>query len=179
MKKALLLIDIQNDYFPNGKMELINSISAGENAKKILQKFRNNNDTVIHIQHISTRPDATFFLPDTYGSEIHASVKPENNEKIIVKHFPNSFQQTEFLEYLKENNIKKLIIAGMMTHMCIDSTARAAKDLGFEVEIIGDACATKDLTINNKIVKAKDVQTAFLSALSYYYSTITETRDYL
>lgn len=179
MKKALLLIDIQNDYFPNGKMELINSISAGENAKRILQKFRENNDFIVHIQHIATRPDATFFLPDTYGSEIHTLVKPENDEKIIVKHFPNSFQQTELIEHLKENNIKKLIIVGMMTHMCVDSTARAAKDLDFTVEIVGDACATKDLEINNKKVKAEDVQTAFLSALNYYYSVITKTSDYI
>ncbi|UWX62312.1 cysteine hydrolase [Chryseobacterium oranimense] len=179
MKQVLLLIDIQNDYFPNGKMELTNSISAGENAKKVLQKFRDNNDFIIHIQHIATRPDAAFFLPDTYGSEIHPLVEPENDEKIIIKHFPNSFQQTELLEYLQKNNIQKLIIAGMMTHMCVESTARAAKDLGFIIEIVGDACATKDLEINNRTVKAEDVQTAFLSALSYYYSDITETSDYV
>jgi nicotinamidase-related amidase len=179
MKTALLLIDIQNDYFPNGKMELVNSISAGENAKKVLNKFRQNNDLIVHIQHIAAHPEATFFLPDTYGCEIHDLVKPENDEKVIIKYFPNSFHQTELLEYLKTNKIEKIVIAGMMTHMCVDATTRAAKDFDFVLEVIADACATRDLEINNKTANAEDVQTAFLSALKFYYSEITETSDYI
>lgn len=179
MKKALLLIDIQNDYFPNGNMELMNSIQAGENAKAILNKFRKSNDLVVHIQHIAARPEATFFLPGTYGAEIHDLVKPEPHEKVVIKYYPNSFYETDLLEYLKANNINQLIIAGMMTHMCVDATSRAAKDLGFPIQIIGDACATRDLEIEGKIAKAEDVQTAFLSALGFYYANIVKTADYI
>ncbi|AZB36099.1 cysteine hydrolase family protein [Chryseobacterium bernardetii] len=179
MKKALILIDIQNDYFPNGNMELVNSIQAGQNARTILNKFRKNNDLVVHIQHIAAQPEATFFIPDTYGVEIHDLVKPEANEKVIIKHYPNSFQETGLLEYLKANHIEQLVIAGMMTHMCVDATSRAAKDFGYPIEIIGDACATRDLEIDNKVAKAEDVQTAFLSALKFYYADIIKTANYL
>lgn len=179
MKTALLLIDIQNDYFPNGKMELSGAIEASENAKKLLGKFRKSKDPVIHIQHLSARPDASFFIPETAGVEIHNSVKPLSSETVIKKHFPNSFRETKLLELLKSQNIEKLILCGMMTHMCVDATTRAAKDYGFECIVIGDACATKDLEVNGETVSAKDVHTSFLAALNYYYSRVLSSDDFL
>lgn len=176
---VLLIIDIQNDYFPDGAMELVGSIAASENAKLILEKFRKENRPIVHIQHIATNPAATFFLSDTYGAEIHKNVKPVGNEKIIVKHYPNSFRDTELLEYLKTHNLSNLVICGMMTHMCVDATTRAAKDYGFECCLIGDACATRDLEVGNEIVIAQEVQKAFLGALSYYYSKIVTTKEFL
>jgi nicotinamidase-related amidase len=134
---------------------------------------------VIHIQHIATRPTATFFLPHTKGAEIHDNVKPLEQEKIIVKHYPNSFRETELLDYLKGKNITDLVICGMMTHMCVDATVRAAKDFGFNIVLIGDACATKDQEINGQIVKAEEVQKSFLAALNYFYATVKTTRQYL
>lgn len=98
---------------------------------------------------------------------------------MIVKHFPNSFRETELLDYLNENKISELMIAGMMTHMCIDSTTRAAKDLGFICTLAGDACATRNLEINGEKVQAADVHNAFLSALNSTYATIVSTHDYL
>ncbi len=179
MKTALILIDIQNDYFSNGKMELVGSDSASRNAKKILEKFRQDNNLIIHIQHISTREGSTFFLPNTFGAEIHENVKPKNDEKVIVKHYPNSFRETELLEYLKANDIEHLVILGMMTHMCVDATTRAAKDFGYTIDVIGDTCATKNLEVNGISVEAKDVQTSFLSALNYFYSNVKTTEEYL
>ena len=179
MKKALIIIDIQNDYFEGGKMTVVNSESASMNARKVLTYFRENNLPVIHIQHISTREGATFFLPNTKGVEIHKNVKPIENEKIIEKHFPNAFRETELLNYLKEKNISDLVICGMMTHMCVDATTRAGKDLGFNIELIGDACATRDLEINGEIVKASEVQKSFLSALNYFYSNVIQANDFI
>lgn len=172
MNTALLLIDIQNDYFENGTQPLVKSLQAAENAELILNKFRADNLPVIHVQHIATRPTATFFLPDTYGVQIHEKVKPLNIEKVIVKHSPNSFINTELYEYLKSLEVENLIICGMMTHMCIDATVRAAKDLGFNCTLINDACATKDLEIDGATVSAEFVQKSFLAALSYYYATV-------
>jgi nicotinamidase-related amidase len=134
--KALIIIDIQNDYFKNGKMELVGSEQATENAKLILEKFRDERLPVIHIQHIARRPGATYFLPGTEGAEIHQDMKPKANEKVIVKHHPNSFRGTELFGYLKVNNITDLIICGMITHMCIDSTTRAAKTSGLTVQLL-------------------------------------------
>lgn len=178
MKRALIIIDIQNDYFQGGKAELVDPDKASSNAKLLLEYFRDKNLPVVHIQHIAKRPDATFFIPDTKGAEIHNDVKPKESEQIIIKHYPNSFRETNLLEYLKSNKITDLVICGMQTHMCVDATIRAAKDFGFNCIVIGDACATKDLEINSVKVNAADVQTSFLSALNYFYSTVMTTQQY-
>lgn len=117
--KALLLIDIQNDYFEDGKAELVGSEKAGENAKNILEKLRKENLPVIHVQHFSVRKDATFFIPGTDGARIHENEKPLPDEKVITKYYPNSFRETGLLGYLQSNHIIDLVIAGMMTHMCV------------------------------------------------------------
>jgi len=179
MKTALLLIDIQNDYFENGKMPLVGSDKAAEKAKLLLDRFRAEGLPIIHIQHIATSTAATFFLPDTKGAEIYEKVLPLPTEKIFIKHFPNSFRQTGLLEYLRGNKIEHLVICGMMTHMCVDATTRAAKDVGFNCTVTGDACATKDLEVNNEMVTAKHVQISFLAALNYFYSTVMSTENYL
>lgn len=176
---ALLLIDIQNDYFDNGSMTLVGSDKSVDNARLILEKFRAQGQPIIHIQHLATKPAATFFLPGTVGAEIHKKVRPLRNEKIIIKHFPNSFRETELLDYLKSLKTTDLVICGMMTHMCVDATTRAAKDFGFNCTLIGDACATKDLEVIGQKVKAEEVQKSFLAALDYFYSTVAVTEQYL
>ena len=165
MNQALLLVDIQNDYFPGGAMELAGSREAGLKAGKLLQVFRQKFLPVIHIQHVATREGATFFLPDTLGVAIHANVAPQAGEPVMVKHFPNSFRGTSLLEYLQRQQISQLVIAGMMTHMCIDTTTRAAADLGFHCQLAHDACATRDLAFGGVAVPAQQVQAAYLAAL--------------
>ena len=179
MKKALIIIDIQNDYFDGGTMALVGSAEACRNAKILLNRFREDELPVIYIQHIATRPGATFFLPNTEGAEIHRTISPLKGEKIIVKHYPNSFRETDLMDYLKETQTTDLVICGMMTHMCVDATTRAAKDFGFNISVISDACATKDLEHNGKIVRAEDVQNSFTAALNYFYSTVQTTKEYL
>lgn len=179
MKKALIIIDIQNDYFDNGTMPLVGSDVACENAKLLLDNFRAEGLSVIFIQHIATRPDASFFLPNTEGVKIHKKISPLKGEKIIIKHYPNSFRETDLMEYLNKTQITDLVICGMMTHMCVDATTRAAKDFGFNISVIGDACATKNLEYYGKTVEATEVQNSFLSALNYFYSTVQTTGEYL
>ena len=179
MKKALVLIDIQNDYFENGSMTLVGAEEASLNARKILDEFRSEGLPVIYIQHLATSPKATFFLPQTVGAEIHENIKPTASEKVIIKHYPNGFRETELLEYLKSRNITDLVICGMMTHMCVDATVRAAKDYGFNCVVISDACATKDLDINGDKVKAAEVQKSFLAAFNGFYATVNTSKQYL
>lgn len=176
---ALLIIDVQNDYFPGGKMTLSGANEAAENTRLLIEKSRKINMPVIHIQHIATQEGATFFLPGTQGAAIYPGVMPVKNEKLIVKHYPNSFRETDLLEYLKSKNIKNLVFAGMMTHVCIDATVKAAKDLGFNCEVIADATATRDLEINGQQVKAEEVQKALLAALNFYYAEISSTQEFL
>jgi nicotinamidase-related amidase len=178
MKEALLLIDIQNDYFSGGCNPLNDPETASKNAAIILKNFRKRGLTVIHIRHISDRPGAKFFLPDSEGSEIHANVKPITGEKIIIKHYPNSFRETDLFDFLKSNKISDLVICGMMTHMCVDSTVRAAKDYGFNIKLIKDACSTKSLLINNETIKASDVNNVFIAAMNYFYAEVFTTDEF-
>ncbi|MDR3684999.1 MAG: cysteine hydrolase family protein, partial [Geothrix sp.] len=172
MTQALLLIDLQNDYFPGGAMELVGSPEAGLRAGTLLQAFRRAGRPIVHIQHLAARPGATFFLPGTPGAEIHPSAAPLPGEIVFQKHFPNSFRDTPLLEHLRGLEITQLVLAGMMTHMCIDTTVRAAFDLGFQCQLAGDACATRDLARQGLAVPAAQVQTAFLAALDGTFATV-------
>ena len=177
-KRALLLIDIQNDYFEGGSNPLTGSMEAGLNAQKLLQYFRLHSLPVIHIQHLATRQDATFFLPDTEGAEINNCVTPSKDESIIIKHTPNSFYQTNLNDLLQTQGITELVVCGMMTHMCVDATVRAAKDLNYQCVVIQDACATKDLEFQGIKVNAEKVQVAFLAALTPNYANIYSAEEY-
>ncbi|MDR2924790.1 MAG: cysteine hydrolase [Azoarcus sp.] len=172
---ALLIIDIQNDYFPGGKMELAGSEAAVIKAEKLLNIFRNRELPVFHIQHISTRLNATSFLPQTEGANIHINVAPIENEKVIQKNYPNSFRETSLLKELRDGGITNLVVVGMMTQMCVDTTVRAAADLGFSCWLAHDACAAKDLSFAGKTVAAADVQTSYMAALNGLFAEVLDT----
>jgi nicotinamidase-related amidase len=167
-KTALLIIDIQNDYFPGGKYPLVSPLAAAHKAYMILQCFREQGGHHVHIQHISKESDATFFISGDRGTDIHDSIAHFEGEPIVYKHEPNSFLNTNLLELLKSWEIERVIITGMMTHMCVDATARAASDLGFQVIIAEDACATRDLKYADTTIPAEHVHKAFLAALKSY-----------
>jgi len=172
MQTALIIIDIQNDYFPGGKMELEGSPEAGLQAAKLLDAFRAKALPLVHVQHLSNRPGASFFLPDTQGADIHASVAPRAGETVMQKNFPNSFRATPLLEHLRGLGIDHLVIAGMMTHMCVDATTRAAFDLGFSCSLAHDACATRAVAFGDQRVAAAQVHAAFLAALNGLYAKV-------
>ena len=168
MKTALLVIDIQKDYFPGGKFPLVHPEAAAKKAYELLQCFREHGGHHVHIQHISLKPDAAFFIKGDSGSDIHDLVAHFEGEPIVYKHYPNSFRETELLEMLKGWGIERVVITGMMTHMCVDGTSRAAADFGFEVLIAEDACATRDLVYGDTTIPAEMVHKSFLVALKSY-----------
>jgi nicotinamidase-related amidase len=174
---ALLIIDIQNDYFPGGAMELEGADAAGANAGAALEKFRKNGDPVIHVRHLSVRPGSTFFLPGTRGAEIHPSVSPRDVETVIEKNFPNSFRGTKLEQTLKDSGVKNLVVAGMMTHMCVDATVRHAADLGYKITLLGDACATRAQSYAGEQVPARQVHAAFLAALNGFYAKVVPSHE--
>lgn len=177
MTTALLIVDIQNDYFPGGKMELVGSPEAAAQAARLIAAFRAKNLPLVHVRHESVRPGATFFIPGTEGAKIHGSVAPREGETVIAKNFPNAFRDTPLLDHLRSNGIGKLAIAGMMTHMCIDTTTRAAADYGFECTLAHDACATRDLAFNGTKVAAREVQGAFVAALNGAFAKVLGTKE--
>ena len=174
---CLLLVDIQNEYFPGGKSELVNPLEASLKARQLLDFFRQRQLPLVHIQHISTRPGAATFIAGTPGAEIQANVQPAGSEIVIQKHYPNSFRETGLQDCLESLGVQTLVIAGMMTHMCVDATARAAFDLGYTCIVAGDACATKELTFEGNKVPAENVQGAFLAALGAMYARVVRVAE--
>lgn len=177
MTQALVIVDIQNDYFPGGAMALEGSPEAAANAAKLLAAFRAKGLPVVHVQHLSNRPGATFFLPDTQGAEINEAVAPKAGEKLVVKHTPSSFRGTDLQEHLKSVGADQLVIAGMMTHMCIDSTVRAAFDLGFACTLAHDACATRALVLNGKTIPAAQVHESFLAGINGLFAKLATSDE--
>lgn len=176
---ALIVVDIQNDYFPGGKFEQDGADDAARKAAKTLTEFRKRAMPVIHIRHENLSDGAGFFLPNSKGAEIHDSVAPVAGEKVILKHFPNSFRKTDLEQELRSLGVEQVVITGMMTLMCIDATSRAANDLGFVVTVLSDACAARALKFGEIEVPANQVHAAFLAALQMYYADVISVDSFI
>jgi len=176
---ALILVDIQNDYFAGGRWPVDNMQQVAANAAHLLAHARSKKLAIFHIRHEIPSSEAPFFRPGTPGAEIHASVAPLQQEPIILKHQPNSFLNTSLKADLEKSNIQNLVICGAMSQMCIDATTRAAVDLGYAVTVIEDACGAKEQTFNGKEIPAKQVHAAFMSPLAMSYANVTSTKAYL
>ena len=177
MPRALLIVDLQNDYFSGGRMALHNIDRAAANAKRLLDHFRNTGQPVVHVQHTWDDPSAPFFVVGTPGAEIHQNLKPRAGEAVVVKHFPNSFRGSTLLDELRRAGLDSLTICGAMSHMCIDATTRAAADYGFDCTVAHDACATRDVEFEGNRVAAPDVHNAYMSALAFAYANVVATDD--
>ncbi len=154
---ALILIDIQNFYFPGGAAALVEPEKAAEKAKNLLEYFRKNHALLVHVKHD--------FNP---GGEIYDLVKPLETEKVITKKDVNAFLNTDLDEYLKQNHIKNVVLCGMQTHMCLEGGTRAAHDLGYNCTVVEDACATRDLKFGDVLIPAKQVHYSTLATLKSY-----------
>ena len=176
MKKALIIIDMQNDYFENGSMELVSINEALIQTNKLIKYAREKEYKIYFVQHFATKEGATFFVPNTIGVELHKDLEIQN-DMIIKKNYPNSFRDTNLQKELENENISELIICGAMTHMCIDTTVRAGFDLGYKIELASDACATKNLSFKDEIVKAKDVQKSYMCALGSVFCEVKDANE--
>jgi len=162
---ALLFIDIQVFYFPEGALPLAEPEAASRNAKLLLEKWRAEDRLVIHVGHNARN-----------GADFHPDVAPLPGEKVVMKDEVNSFHGTDLLEYLQDNEVTELVICGMQTHMCLEAAVRAASDLGFSCQVVHDACATRDLEFAGATVAAQDVHLATLSTLAGVYAEVVDTQ---
>lgn len=176
---VLIIIDIQNDYFPDGAFPLEGALEAAGNARLALEAFRRNGLPVIHVQHISTLPEAKFFLPGTQGAEIHAAVRPLAEETVVIKHAPSGFLQTPLADALARCGAEHLVVVGMMSHMCVDTTVRAARERGFRLTLLHDACATRALQWQEQEIPAAQVHAAYMAALQGYFADVVTTAAFL
>jgi len=179
MKTALLIIDVQNDYFEGGKCELVNPLQALGNVEHVLQHFRKESQPVIFVQHINAG-NIDYFFPGTDGVKIHDRINPLEGEYLVNKSDPNCFYHSNLSEILRMENITDLVVCGMMTHMCVDTTVRAARyEGGLKVTLLGDACATKDLTIDGETIPADSVHKSYMAGLNGRFADVVNTQDYL
>ena len=177
MSRALVIIDIQKDYFPGGRMELVGAEAASGQARKLLSAFREEGEPVFHVQHVFESDDAPFFTPGSEGAEIYPDVTPAADEPLIVKHHPNAFLDTPLADGLRQAGVDDVVICGMMTSMCVDASARAAADLGFRTSIAADACAAPNLRSGEEVIPGATVHKAFLAALGSLIADVRGTEE--
>jgi nicotinamidase-related amidase len=176
--QALIIIDMQNDYYPGGRMALDRIMEAHAHTLSLIDHARNKNIPVYFIRHVAPE-DASFFANGTFGAELFADLPLRPDDPIIIKHYPNSFRETSLHETLQHRNITDLIVCGAMTHMCIDTSVRAAYDLGYSVTLVGDACATRQLEYDGALVESMAVQRSFLAALNGTFAEVISTDAFL
>lgn len=176
---ALIIVDLQNDYFPGGKWTLEGTAAATENAARLLDLFRAQKRPVVHVRHEFPTADAPFFAPNSEGAKVHPSVQEIAGEAVIVKQQINAFRDTELKKTLDDLAVDKLVICGAMSHMCIDAVTRAANDLGYQCTVAHDACATLELEFNGVTVSASQAHAAFMSALAFAYASVVSTTELL
>lgn len=179
MTRALLLVDVQLDYFPGGAYPLVEPEPAADAAGTVLRHFRETGEDVVHVFHTATEADAGFFVPGTPGVAFHPDVEPRAGETVVEKHEPNSFIGTGLEALLRDRGVTDLVVLGMMTSMCVDSTTRAASELGFTCTVVADACAAPDLALGDVTVPGATVHAAFLAALDGSFATVVRSADLL
>ncbi|MGE0214046.1 MAG: cysteine hydrolase family protein [Parvibaculaceae bacterium] len=177
-KRAVIVVDIQNDYFSDGKWPLVGQEKAAGNAARVIDRARAEGDLVVFVRHESGK-GAPFFVPGTPGAEIHASVRNRPDEPVVVKNSINAFLKTDLKRTLDEKGIEEVTILGSMSHMCVDAATRAAADYGYKVAVVHDACATHDQEFEGRKVPAAEVHAAFMAALGFGYAKLRSTEDYL
>ncbi len=178
-KRALIVIDLQTDYFLGGKWTLHEVNAAADNAARLIGAARESGDLLVHVRHEGPANDAPFFAPGTDGAKTHSKVLPADGEAVVLKNNVNAFRGTELKELLDRYGVREVTICGAMSHMCIDAAARAAQDSGYTVNVVHDACASRDLEFNGVAVPAAQVHAAFMAALDFGYATVLSNEDYL
>lgn len=168
---ALIIIDAQNEYV-DGLLALPDIGPALQATAELLRRARATASPIVHVAHRGQPGGA--FAPDTHGAQIAEPVQPNDGERIVFKRLPNAFAGTDLLQVLQDLGKNEIIMAGFMTHMCVESTARAAIDLGLKPTVVAAATATRPLPnpLNGTILPAAEVQRNALTAMADRFATI-------
>ncbi|MCP1240254.1 cysteine hydrolase [Acetobacter lovaniensis] len=176
-KRAILVVDLQNEYWPTGNFSLVGIEAATANAARVMAHGRAKGDLVVSIRH--EIPGGSMFIPGTEGAEINTAVLPQDDEPVITKNYPNSFRKTGLKKLLDQHDVDEVVITGAMSHMCVDATTRAANDLGYRTVTVHDACATRDLEFGGITTPAAQVHAALMAALAFMYGKVISTEEFL
>ncbi|WP_439878672.1 cysteine hydrolase family protein [Pseudomonas prosekii] len=179
MKRGLVVVDLQNEYLPTGKLPLTGIEGAVANAIRVISHARDTNIPVFHIRHESDNEGTTIFIKGSTGAEIQPAVAPVGREPVIVKKHINAFRETDLKQQLDAADVQEIVVIGAMSHMCIDAVVRAAVDMGYPVTVLHDACATLDLTFRGVTVPAAQAHAAIMAAFEFGYASVKSVDDYL
>jgi nicotinamidase-related amidase len=173
-RAGILMIDVQREYFAeDGPLRIPDGPVVLAKLRQLVEAAREAHVPVIHMRH-EEAPGAPVFAPDGPLVQTMPDVEPRGLEPVIVKHAPGSFTRTELGDALEQFGVRRLVIAGFMTHMCCDTTARQASERGFDVIFLTDGTATRDLTVAGGVVSYRDVQAATLAAQADGFSTLAD-----
>lgn len=178
-QRAIIVVDLQNEYLPTGKLPLVGLDKALANAARIIAAARAKGELLIHVRHEMAKPDAPIFTPGSDGVQIIPAVAPAPGETVIVKNYPNAFRATDLKPMLDKQEVTQVVVIGAMSHMCIEATSRAAADFGYGVSVVHDACATRDLEFAGTQVPAAQVHAASMAALAFSYATLIDSDAFL
>ena len=171
-ESALIMIDCQNTY-REGIMKLEGVENALEEGKKLLERARALGIPIFHIRH-DAGPGSPYDINDHIGA-IADIVAPIEGEPVITKNFPNSFVQTDLDEQLKAKVVKNIILAGFMTHMCVNSTAHGGFNLGYAPTVVASATASRPLqAANGKVLSAQEVHDGALASTRDLYAAVVD-----
>ncbi|MGN2406701.1 cysteine hydrolase family protein [Pseudomonas syringae] len=179
MTRGLVVVDLQNEYLPDGKLPLNDILATVGNARRVISHARETNIPVFHIRHESDDEGVPIFVKGSNGAQIQPAVAPEGHEPVIVKKHINAFRETDLKQQLDAAGIKELVVIGAMSHMCVDAVVRAAADMGYTVVVLHDACATMDLTSGGVNVPSTHVHATMMAAFEFGYATVKSVDEYL
>lgn len=178
MKRALLVIDVQNEYF-TGTLPVSYPVGSFDKILKVIDQSNKQGIPVILIQHTSPQADAKSFVKGSIGWEIHPEVLSRKHDIIIQKNLPGSFTGTALEQWLRDRDIDTLTICGYMTQMCCDTTSRQAVHLGCKVEFLSDATGTLDISNYAGEIKAEELHKAILITQAMRFSQVMTTEEWV
>lgn len=178
-QRGLIVVDLQNEYLSAGKLPLSGIEAAVANAARVIADARGKGIPVFHVRHESANIDAPIFAAGSNGVQIQPAVAPVGDEPVIVKHYINSFRETDLKQRLDARGVEEVVVVGAMSHMCVDAVVRAAADMGYPVTVLHDACATLDLAFGGVTVPAAHVHAAMMAAFAFGYGTVKSADEYL
>lgn len=174
---ALLVIDVQNEYF-TGHLPVTYPTNSFSNLLAAIDTAHQNNMPVILVQHVNPDPNALTFAKGSHEVQIHPEVLAKGFDLIVEKHKASSLYETSLEDYLKSNQIDTLVISGFMTQMCCDTTARHAAHLGYKVLFLSDATGTLDFNTPVGSITGKALHEAILATQSLFFSKVLSLKDW-
>ena len=174
-KRALIVIDVQYDYFSGGAWALPASEQALPNIVRRINLARERGELVVFIQHLLPE-GAPVFAQGTKGSLLHDDLNVQPEDAVLHKTHPSSFQDTDLQAFLSRHSIEEVDICGFMTQMCCDTTTREAYSRGYKVRFFSDATAARDLESNGETIPHNIVHQAELVTLARF-ATILAVQD--